>query len=82
LRWCQEQLLVQPVDVEEVEPLRPGGEESRKESLEKLLQEHHEALVVIRNGGLRHDRLPVGPNPKAGTDDQTQGVLEQDETPW
>ena len=36
----------------------------REEGLEELLEEHLEALVVIRAGGLRHDQLPVGPNPE------------------
>ena len=32
LRRCQEQLLVQPVDVDELEPRRPVGEEAEKAS--------------------------------------------------
>ena len=50
--------------VEELEPRRPGGEEAEEEGLEELLEQHLEALVVIRTGGLRHDRLPVEPNPE------------------
>jgi hypothetical protein len=62
LRRCQEQLLVQPVDLEELEPRRLGGEEANEKRLEELVEQHVEALVVIQTGGLRHDRLPVEPN--------------------
>jgi hypothetical protein len=59
LRRRQEQLLVQPVDGGELEARRPGGEEAEEEGLEAFLEQHLQALVVIRSGGLRHDRLPV-----------------------
>src|SRR5262249_47475580 len=49
---------------EEFEPRRPGGEETKEERLEELLEQHFEPLVVIRSCGLRHDRLPVEPNPQ------------------
>ena len=68
--------------VGELEPRRPVGEEAEEEGLEELLEQHLEALVVIRTGRLRHDRLPVGPNPE-GRDRRVnpQAVRERDETP-
>ena len=59
LRRCQEQFLVQPVDIGELEPRRPVGEEAKEEGLEELLDQHLEALVVIGGVGLRHARNPV-----------------------
>ena len=64
LRRGQEQLLVEPVDVGELEPLGPVWEECEEEGPEELLDEDLEALVVIGCVGLRHDRLPVAPNPE------------------
>ena len=42
----------------------PSRGRSKEEGLEELLEQHLEALVVIRAGGLRHDRLPVEPDPE------------------
>ena len=80
LRRCQEQLLVQPVDLDELEPRRPGGEEAEEEGLEELLEQHLEALVVIRTVGLRHDRLPVAPNPAAHKTNNQPAVRDRTDT--
>ena len=42
LRRCQEQLLVQPVDIDELEPRRPVGEEAEEEGVEELLDQNLE----------------------------------------
>src|SRR5579875_2675689 len=78
----QEQLLVQPVDVGELEPFRPGGVEAAEEGLEELLEKHLEALVVIRTGGLRHARPPLETGPRrAGRTDRTRARRGRVETP-
>jgi hypothetical protein len=38
LRRCQKELLVEPVDLGELEPLRPGREEAKEKGLEEFLE--------------------------------------------
>src|SRR5262245_9485383 len=53
----QEHFLVQPGDVTEVETRRPQGAEAQEELREDLLEQHLQALVVVRSR-LCHDGLP------------------------
>ena len=49
-RRNQEQVLVEPVDGGEVEAFGPGEKEAEEELPEEILEQHLEALVVIRSG--------------------------------
>ena len=66
----QEQLLIQPVDVVELESVRPGREEAAEEGLEELLEQHLEALIVIGTGPADGGMIdsPRDPAPRSGSD--------------
>ncbi len=73
--------MLQPVDLAELEPLSPFGEEADEKGLEKLLEQHLETLIVIGNAGLRHDdRLPVvvlSQRTRRARPDQQQSTVRQ-----
>jgi hypothetical protein len=48
LRRVEEHLLIEPGDVREVEAGCPEREEAEEELLEELLEQHLQALVVVR----------------------------------
>ena len=66
----QGQLLIQPVDFEELESFRPDGEEAKEEGAEELLDQDLKPLVVIRCIDPRHHRLPLAPGSQRPTKEQ------------
>jgi hypothetical protein len=56
---CEEQLLVEPINVREFEPGCPAREKAQEESLKELFEQHLQALVMIGTAGFLHDRLPM-----------------------